>query len=80
MSIKPTTSRGPRAVEPAGTFLAALSILHERTTAVAKLGRGVLSKRLAELDKNTGELEAKLLLLMDEIEASFRPIRRKLSQ
>ena len=78
MSIKPTTSRGPRAVEPARTFLAELSILHERTTAVAKLRRGVLSKRLAELDKNTGELGAKLLLLMDEIDASFRIIRRKL--
>ena len=78
MSIKPTTSRGPRAVEPAETFLAELSILHERTTAIAKLRRGVLSKRLAELDKNTGELRAKLLLLMDEIDASFRIIRRKL--
>ena len=79
MSSKPTTSRRPKATEPVNAFLLELSILHERTTALAKLRRGVLSKRLSELDKNTGELRTKLLLLMDEIEASFRIIRRKLS-
>jgi hypothetical protein len=80
VSTKQTTSRRPKATEPVNAFLLELSILHERTTAIAKLRRGVLSRRLAELDKNTGELRTKLLLLMDEIEASFRMIRRKLSE
>ena len=78
MSTKPTTSRGPRAVEPAETFLAELSVLHSRTTVIARLRSGVLVKRLAKLDKNTGELQAKVLTLMDQIQASFRIIRRKL--
>lgn len=78
MSTKPTKSRGPKAVEPAEVFLAELSVLHSRTRAVARLRSGVLVKRLAELDKNAGELQAKVLTLMDQIEASFRIIRRKL--
>ena len=78
MSTKPTTSRDPKAVDPAEMFLAELSVLHVRTRAIARLRSGVLVKRLAELDNNTGELQAKVLALMDQIEASFRIIRRKL--
>lgn len=78
MSTKPTTSRGPRAVEPVEAFLAELSVLHSRTRVIARLRNGVFAKRLAALDKNTGELQAKVLNLMDQIDASFRIIRRKL--
>ena len=73
-----TASRRPDVNEPVDAFLRQLSILHERTNAVAKLRSGVLAKRLAEMDKNTGELRAKVLLMMDQIEASFQTIRRKL--
>lgn len=78
MSTKPSTSRGTKAVEPVEVFLAELSVLHVRTRAIARLRSGVLVKRLAELDNNTGELQEKVLALMDQIEASFRIIRRKL--
>ena len=78
MRTKPTTSRSREAIEPAEDFLAQLSLLCVSTTAIAKLRSGVLVKRLAKLDKNAGELPSKVLALMDEIEASFRIIRRKL--
>lgn len=78
MRSKPKTSRKPKATEPVNAFFVELSSLHSRTTANAKLRRGLLSKGLAELDKNTGELQTRALFLMDEIEGSFRIIRRKL--
>ena len=76
--MKPTTSQSPSANELVNAFLAELSILRVRAMAVAKLRRGTIVKGLAELDSNTGELQAKVLRLMDEIETSFRIIRRKL--
>lgn len=78
MSTKTTASRRSDVNELADAFLRQLSILRERTNAVAKLRSGVLAKRLAGMDKNTGELQAKILLRMDQIEASFQIIRRKL--
>lgn len=78
MSTKTTAPRRPDANELMDAFILELSILHQRTNAVARLRSGVLAKRLAELDKNTGELQTKVLLLMDHIEHSFRIIRRKL--
>lgn len=78
MSVSASTSRSPTSVEPGDAFLSELSILSVRAKAVADLRHEALVKGLARLDKNTGELQAKVLLLMDEIEASFLIIRRKL--
>jgi hypothetical protein len=78
VSTKTTAPRRPDANEPMDAFLRELSILHRRANAVARLRSGVLAKRLAQSDENTGELQAKVLLLMDHIEHSFRIIRRKL--
>jgi len=76
--MKASTSQNPSSNEPRDAFLSELSIFSVQTEAVAKLRRGVLVKSLAKLDGNTGKLEAKVQLLMDEIEASFLIIRRKL--
>jgi hypothetical protein len=76
--MKASTSQNPSSNEPRDAFLSELSILSVQTKAVAKLRPGVFVKSLAELDGNTGKLEAKVQLLMDEIEASFLIIRRKL--
>ena len=78
MSTKPTTSQNSKAAEPVNAFLVELSVLQVRTEAIARLRSGALVKRLAELDKNSGELRAKVLNLMNQIEVSFRVIRRKL--
>ena len=78
MSTKPTTSQNSKAAEPMNAFLVELSVLQVRTEAIARLRSGALVKRLAELDKNSGELRAKVLNLMNQIEGSFRIIRRKL--
>jgi hypothetical protein len=76
--MKASTSQNPSSNEPRDAFLSELSILSVQTKAVANLRPGVFVKSLAELDGNTGKLEAKVQLLMDEIEASFLIIRRKL--
>lgn len=78
LNMKPTTAGSPTADEVMTSFLAELSILRVRATAVAKLRRGALVEGLAGLDENGAQLQVKVLHLMDEIEASFRIIRRKL--
>jgi hypothetical protein len=78
VSTKPTTSQNSKAAEPVNAFLVELSVLQVRTEAIARLRSGVLVKQLSGLDKNSGELRAKVLNLMNQIEASFRIIRRKL--
>jgi len=77
--MKPTTSGSPTADELITSFLAELSILRARVKAVAKLRRETLVEGLAGLDENGGQLQVKVLQLMDEIEANFRIIRRKLA-
>ena len=59
-------------------FVAALAALSANAAKVAALGGQKILRGLAELDPNSGELQEKVMLLMDEIEASFRRIRRKL--
>jgi hypothetical protein len=77
--MKPTTSGSPTADELMTSFLAELSILRVRVKAVAKLRRETLVEGLAGLDEKGGQLQVKALQLMDEIEANFRIIRRKLA-
>lgn len=78
MSIRPPTPGSSKSEELPESFFAQLSALTVSATAIAKLPRGTLAKRIARLEKNGDELQTKLLRLMDEIEASFRIIRRKL--
>lgn len=78
MSTKPSASRSRKAGEQVEAFLAELSVLHLSTTVIARLRSGVFVKRLADQDKNAGQLQTKILRLMDEVDASFRIIRRKL--
>lgn len=78
MSIRPPTPRRTKAEELRDSFFAQLSALSVGAKAIAKLPRGTLAKRLARLDKNGDELQTRMLKLMDEIEVSFRIIRRKL--
>ena len=74
--MKPTTSESQTTQQVMEKFLAELLILRGRATAVAKLRRGTLFKGLAALNENGGQLQAKVLRLMDEIEADFRIISR----
>ena len=78
MSTKPTTSQNSKAAETVNAFLVELSALQVRTEAIARLRSGVVVKQLSGLDKNSGELRAKVSNLMNQIEANFRIIRRKL--
>lgn len=77
--MKPTTSESQTTQQVMETFLAELLILRVRATAVAKLRRGTLFKALAARDENGAQLQAKVLRLMDEIEANFRIIRLTLT-
>ena len=76
MELSPSGS--PTAHEVMDAFLAELSTLRVRAKAVAKLRHGALVKGLAGPDENGGQLQAKVLQLMDEIEVNFRIIGRKL--
>ena len=60
-------------------FVVALSALRASAGEVAALGGRNIVRGLAELGDDSGELLAKMMVRMDEIEASFRVIRRKLA-
>ena len=78
MVIKPRTSRSTKAKASTEAFVAELSMLRLRTNAIVRLRRGAFAKHFEKLDKNLGESQAEVLALMNQIEASFRMIRRKL--
>lgn len=76
--MKPKTPKDLTSGELTEAFLAELDILSVRVDAVASLRRGAVARYLAEQDRNPGDLSAKVLNLMDDIDASFQIIRRKL--
>jgi hypothetical protein len=78
VSFRPPTPRSRKTEELRDSFLAQLSALSVSAKAIAKFPRGMLAKRLAMLDKSGDEWQTSVLHLMDDIEASFRIIRRKL--
>jgi hypothetical protein len=59
-------------------FMTELSVLSDTAKAVGDLRRASIVKGLAELDGSAAELPDKVLHLMDQVEASFLIIRRKL--
>lgn len=78
-----TTNEGSRktgANELIDEFLTELSALSDTAKAVANLRREAIVKGLAELDASAGDLPDKVLHLMEQIEANFLIIRRKLMQ
>lgn len=78
MSTRLPAPRSTEAEKLRDSFLAQLSALSVSATAIAKLPRGTLAKRIARLDGNGDMLQTRVLQLMDKIEASFRIIRRRL--
>ena len=65
--------------EPAvGDFVRSLGDLRERSCLVVELGRQGIRKGVIELDDGTGDIQRRILVLMDSVESSFRTIRRKL--
>ena len=78
VSTKKTTARRLGANELMDAFLTELSTLSKAATAVVKLRRESIIKGLAELEGSAGQSPAKVLHLMDQIEASLLIIRRKL--
>lgn len=60
-------------------FVQAVNHLRQSASLVVKLGRQEFRNGIGELDDGSGDLERRILVLMDDIESSFRTIRRKLS-
>lgn len=60
-------------------FVRAVIDLRASASLVCELGPRATRKALIELDYGTGDLEKKILVLMVDIESSFRTIRRELS-
>lgn len=61
-------------------FVEALVDLRDHASQVIKLGHKRIWIALAELDNGTGQLPPRVLLLMNDIEQSFRTIRLKLGE
>lgn len=59
-------------------FVQAVIHLRDSASLVVELGRHGMRKGLIELDDGTGDLQRRILVLMDDVESSFRTIRRKL--
>ena len=59
-------------------FVTEVADLSARAASVLKLGRQGILDGLVELDDGTGDLPRKVLVLMDDVQSSFRTIRRKL--
>lgn len=59
-------------------FVRAVNHLRDRSSVVVKLGRQGIRNGIVDLDGGSGDLERKILVLMDDIESSFRTIRRNL--
>ena len=59
-------------------FVLEIADLSARAASVLKLGRQGILNGLIELDDGTGDLQRRILVLMDDVEGSFRTIRRKL--
>lgn len=59
-------------------FVQEIADLSARVDSVLKLGRQGILNGLIELDDGTGDLQRRILVLMDDVEGSFRTIRRKL--
>lgn len=76
------STRTPTGAEPHETataeFVRAVNHLRDRSSVVVKLGRQGFRNGIVDLDGGSGDLERKILVLMDDIESSFRTIRRKL--
>jgi hypothetical protein len=78
MSTETTSARRRGANELMDAFLTELSAVSNAANAVVRLPRGSIAKGLAGLDGSAGELPAKVLHLMDQIEENLLIIRRKL--
>jgi hypothetical protein len=79
MTRSTRTPNGSKPHESAtADFTRAVSDLRDRASAVVKLGRQGIRSGIVELDRGSGDLERKILVLMDDIESSFRTIRRRL--
>lgn len=58
-------------------FVQALVSLRDRADTVVWLGRQGIRRGIAELD-DSGDLQRRMLFLMNDIEGSFRTIRQKM--
>ena len=61
-------------------FVESLVDLRDHASQVITLGHQRIWMALDELDDGTGELRPRVLLLMNDIEKSFRTIRLKLGE
>ena len=77
--MNPNTQHDTAVKELLDAFLARLRILSARADGVARLRREVWVKGRGESFEIDDEQAARVLRLMDEIDASLRVIRRQLS-
>ena len=81
MSRSKQSSAGAQSQDPAAAdFVRSLVDLRERSCIVVELGREGIQKSLIELDDGTGDLQRRILVLMGNVESSFRMISRKLGK